>query len=149
MNYTNLWNNFYNIFIKNLFGFKGRARRREYIIRTLTMAVLLYCWQQVKDDYNNSSSIFIIYLGVVYVIIGIIYIMQFFFLLVRRLHDLNLRGWWIIVFIFVPFCILTMAIINQNITNNIALCLPIIFLLYTACKKGNSSANKYGEPPEY
>ena len=50
------------------------------------------------------------------------------FLMIRRLHDLNFSGWWIIFPIVFPFGY-------------------FIFILYLILAKGTNGPNKYGENP--
>lgn len=132
MNCMKIWNkfidNFYNLFIKNLFRFRGRANRKEYIIRTLTFAMLLGSLKLSEIYYDNTESILVIGVACIHLFIVIVYILQFFFLLTRRLHDCNINGWWQLI-TFIP----------------IGKLLFIIMIFY----KGNLYANKYGEPPEY
>ena len=62
---------------------------------------------------------------------------------VRRLHDLDLSGWWIgIPIILYQSHILGFVFINYNFLAIIAL--YILGLVIYCCKKGTDSTNKYG-----
>jgi uncharacterized membrane protein YhaH (DUF805 family) len=66
--------------------------------------------------------------GWLFLIFTWISIFQYFPLAVRRLHDFNVEGWFVLIS-FVPF--------GQ---------LLILWLMF---KKGTDGVNNYGEPPEY
>ncbi len=87
-------NLFLEIFVCRLFSFKGRASRREYIIRFFTMLVL--CWINIytMDYISHNYSWFMCIYDVFLVVILVIYLIQMFPLTHRRLHDLNASGWW-------------------------------------------------------
>lgn len=114
---------FYNLFIRNLFSFKGRASRKEYIARFVIIVIILFILKlnlEYENPYNNW--LFIIILGLS-VILTWISIFQYFPLAVRRLHDLNASGWYVLIS-FIPF--------GQ---------LLILWLIF---KKGTDGPNKYG-----
>ena len=102
-------NNVYKLFFSRLFLFKGRSNRKEYIV-----------------TYGNEDTLF----SFLYVIslgsIGILMFLQYFPLAVRRFHDLNASGWWVLLS-FLPF--------GQ------------VIILWLMFKKGTSGINKYGEEP--
>lgn len=128
----NLWNkfteNFYILFIKNLFDYDGRASRREYIIRMFTISIIIYSIDILINEFLRSSSTLIVILGFLLTIIAFISFLLYFMLSVRRLHDFNYSGWWQLL---------------------ILLPLGRLLLIVLACKKGTPTPNKYGEPPEY
>lgn len=116
----------YNLFIRNLFGIKGRASRKEYIVRFITMWVSGFIANYLTevDDVNTFTifSILMIIVGIIFMV----YVIQVFFVTHRRLHDLNSSGWWQLV-TFIPF----------------GQILIIGFIFF----KGTDGPNKYGEPP--
>ena len=116
----------YNLFLKNLFDIKGRANRKEYIIRFTTMWVLGFFTNYMRNIYYLYNNILVGLFFAFMCIIFMIYAIQVFFVTHRRLHDLNASGWWQLV-TFIPFGQL----------------LVIGFIFF----KGTSTANKYGEPP--
>lgn len=125
-------NSLYNLFIKNCFSIKGRASRKEYIIRfvlMMTLAVinsLLYDLDDILDD--SKVNLMIMFLSIMFFcILLIISVIQMFFVTHRRLHDLNASGWWQLL-TFIPFGQLLM----------------IGFIFF----KGTPGRNRFGEPPE-
>ena len=77
---------------------------------------------------NNNRSWFFLITAWSFLIIIWILMLQYFPLAVRRLHDVNVEGLFVLIF-FVPF--------GQ---------LLILWLMF---KKGTDGVNDYGEPPEY
>lgn len=117
-----------NLFIRNLFSFKGRASRREYIIRTILLPLFFIIIDLNLKYLDNTKSWFFLITACLFLIVIWILMLQYFPLAVRRLHDLNLSGFCVMVS-FVPFGLLLMLL--------------LIF------KKGTEGVNDYGEPPEY
>ncbi len=64
--------------------------------------------------------------------IGIFYLVAilipFNFLAIRRLHDMNASGWWLILPTLIPI-------------------VPIFFFIFLMCKKGTDGDNRYGADP--
>ena len=117
-----------NLFIRNLFSFKGRASRREYIIRTILLPLFFIIIDLNLKYLDNTKSWFFLITACLFLIIIWILMLQYFPLAVRRLHDLNSSGWYVLIS-FVPF--------GQ---------LLILWLMF---KKGTDGVNDYGEPPQY
>ena len=121
-------NKIYNLFIRNLFGVKGRASRKEYNTRFITMWVLCVIANYIYEIYYLYHNIFIGLFATSVAIIFMIYVIQVFFVAHRRLHDLNASGWWQLI---------TLIPMGQ------LLMIGLIFF------KGTQGTNKYGEPPTY
>ena len=113
--------------LKKYAVFSGRARRKEY-----WLFVLLYFFAMVVaglfDDlvvgervaFDSTMGVFswIVFLGLLIPSIAVS---------VRRLHDKNLRGWWVLLFL-IP------------LIGTIAL-----FILY--CMRGTDGDNRFGADP--
>ena len=121
-------NKIYNLFIRNLFSIKGRASRKEYNTRFITMWVLCVIANYIYEIYYLYHNIFIGLFAASVAIIFMIYVIQVFFVAHRRLHDLNASGWWQLI---------TLIPMGQ------LLMIGLIFF------KGTQGTNKYGEPPTY
>ncbi|SRR5258708_947944 len=79
----------------NYISFRGRANRKEYCLIALVYLVILFAPFYLMNDLLRSSMI----LGW---IIGPIDLILFITLLattVRRLHDTDRSGWWILIFL--------------------------------------------------
>lgn len=107
---------------KKYANFKDRAGRKEYIYCSIFFE-LLFLFAVLVDQYFKSSWMWIL-VGVLILCIIIPHIS----LHVRRLHDLNRSGWWLLVIFCIPFGI-------------------IISWIVLMCLKGTTGPNKYGEEP--
>jgi len=117
-----------NLFFRNLFSFKGRASRKEYVIRIILIPIFFIIINLNWEYLDNNKSWFFLITAWGFLIVIWILMLQYFPLAVRRLHDLNLSGFCVLVS-FIPFGLLLMLL--------------LIF------KKGTDGVNDYGEPPEY
>jgi len=118
----------YNLFIRNLFSFRGRTSRKEYIYRLLFFIFLLFINRDLGRYNPYPTPPYLAILSVILFILLAIYMFQYFHLAVRRLHDFNVEGWFVLIS-FVPF--------GQ---------LLILWLMF---KKGTDGVNDYGKAPEY
>jgi uncharacterized membrane protein YhaH (DUF805 family) len=102
----------YLMVLKNYAGFEGRSRRKEYwmftLISFLVSVVLILVGQAIEFEFLDSIYSFAIIIPSIAV--G-----------VRRLHDTNNSGW----FLLVP-----------------------IYNLVLLCTNGNAGENKYGPDPK-
>jgi|GEM_PF-776783 len=119
---------FSNVLIRNWFAVKGRADRKEYICRFLIVWFVgctrtFYSSIDGSIDYSKPNLI-----ALMFILISILSVTQMFFVNHRRLHDLNVNGWWQLITI-TPF--------------------GIILIIGFIFKKGTQSPNKYGEEPKY
>lgn len=117
----------HNLFFNQLFCFSGRSKRKEYIARILlTFIIFVISGYSGNDTVNyNIFSVICIWFLVICMLISIV---QYFPLSVRRLHDINVSGWYVFL-TFVPFC--------------------QFFILWLMFKEGTQGPNKYGEEPKY
>ena len=95
--------------IKNCFDFKGRASRAEYWYWHLFIIIL----DQFIDSLSGTSTW----------IFSLISFIPGLSVSVRRLHDVNYRGWW------------ALPLIN-------------IWALVLSFFKGDIESNRFGPPPE-
>ena len=118
----------YKLFLANFFNIKGRSSRKEFICRFTMMWILGFsCMYFIELDEKYHNDLY----GYTSIIVGIFFIISFiqvFFVVHRRLHDLNTSGWWQLI-TFIP--------LGQFML--------IAFIFF----KGTEGRNKYGEPPEY
>lgn len=131
---------------KNMFNFKGRARRREFWLSLLICYGILYAVMGVSLFIFNLSLKEIIagtlkpqgdlriILSIALLLITSIWSLFFHFAVtIRRLHDLNKSGWTLLG------CII----------GTIACCgIGNLILLIYLCKDGMEGKNKYGPNPK-
>ena len=113
--------------LKKYAVFSGRARRKEYwlfmLLYFIAMVVAglfddLVVGERVAFDSTMGVFSWIVFLGLLIPSIAVS---------VRRLHDKNLRGWWLLLFL-IP------------LIGTIAL-----FILY--CMRGTDGENRFGADP--
>lgn len=111
--------------MKYFFTFQGRMRRTSFLINIIvTYIVTLLATIFVVMGTDLSSQSVQAFGQILTAIIGIAWVISLFSLLVRRAHDLNLSGWFSLVFF-----------------------IPIFGLFYLLLASGTNGANQYGEDP--
>lgn len=136
--------------IKKYAVFNGRASRKEYwmfvlvyFIISLILGVILKIFDKVlKVDLTWISKIFV--LAISLPSLGVA---------VRRLHDTNKSGWWILANLIIG-AIFTVSILFVffggmllMIPAGIAYCVITLFILVFLIRKGQVGPNKYGPDP--
>lgn len=114
--------------LKNYANFNGRARRKEYWMFTLFYA-LLYLPVYAITMFATSQEMLTLALiaNLLMMVIAFGLLLPALAVQVRRLHDINKSGWWILLG-FVPLA-------------NFA-------LLYFTLKEGDKGENLYGPDPK-
>lgn len=128
--------------MKHYFSTTGRTGRIEYI----TLLILCPFLSGTIGWFIKLFSSDIIPLNIVLVVSSIIGFLAigwiFFTAIVRRMHDLNFSGWWLLLVLILAFIILAMGF-----------GLPLLVVL--GCGKmllcfcpGDKKTNKFGEIPD-
>ncbi len=134
--------------LKNYFNFKGRARRKEY-------------WMFVLINFLIGVAIFIVSLGLgdVFNMVGAGYswavAIPYLAVTVRRLHDVNLSGWWL-VGTYLPALVLILALFFMPLfVSGVLFMMSIIFsvvlvlgIFIATLMSGTVGNNKYGPDPK-
>lgn len=124
--------NWYLAVLKNYAGFSGRASRREYWMFTLINTIILVVLQILMgatmtppDEFGQGGSLgFGYYLYMLYALATLIPSLA---VAVRRLHDTDRSGWWILIGL-VPL-------------------IGAIVLLVFFCQQGTQGDNRFGSDP--
>ena len=111
MNYFKVY--FWDIITKHYFDFKGREGRKVFWLFTLNMVIINLILGLVFSSADILSSL--ISLAVLLPSLG---------LSVRRLHDINFSGWWVLLGL-IPV-------------------VGVIALIVFACIPGTDGENRYG-----
>ena len=127
-------------FYVNAFKFKGRATRAEFWWAQLFFIVAcLLCGVLITASMGFGS-----FIGTLFIISIIIPSIS---LAVRRLHDIGLSGWWLLVISIALFILNSQAKALNTIEiysiNRIASLIPTIIYAW----KGNHFDNEYGPNP--
>ena len=137
-----IWNLFVYAF-KNAFNYKGRACRMEMVSLIAMYVLIIFV---LASAQMGLSSLFLAFPRIghfslfimksfffVTSLFAVAFFVMWISLSIRRLHDLNYSGWWVLpitVFQAVP------------ILNIIA---SLVMIYFYFIKKGNIEENKYGE----
>lgn len=101
--------------MKRYFQFSGRSSRSQFWLFQLVMFILVIIAAMI--DTKSGSQLPAQKVGVLTAIVGLAHIIPSWAVMVRRLHDSDHRGWWILLPI-----------------------IPIIFLF----SKGTAGPNRFG-----
>ena len=96
---------------KNYAVFHGRARRKEYwmfVLFNFIVVFLLELIEEVLGGITNTDQ------SVLTVIYQLAVFIPYIAVSVRRMHDTNMSGWWIIVPIVNLFCLLLDGTPGEN-----------------------------------
>lgn len=115
------------VFKELFFTSKGRLNRKSYIYRSLFLSLVLCIVQGVLTFATNTIDALELLFAVVAFGFSLFSFVSNIMMDVRRLHDLDLSGWWMLLML-VP-------LVN------------IFFALYMLFFKGTEGPNQYGDDP--
>ena len=114
---------------EDFFSFNGRIRRSTYFIRIVALFILLIILSffiGVIGAVLNSGNLY--FTEIFFILLVIIYLIAYIVQDVKRLHDLDSSGIWIILR-FIPI-------------------ISLIFSFYLLLADGTVGPNQYGEDPK-
>jgi uncharacterized membrane protein YhaH (DUF805 family) len=137
-----------------LFQFKGRVSRLYFLIGALGVPFLVSLisllvvslfswWEPLPQEIQALGTL-------VMILVGLAVMVSIISFWVRRLHDLNFSGWWILgiwAYGFILDSIGGEAFMGQKpivYTISALTWLPFLLLLFV---KGTEGANRFGEDP--
>lgn len=110
--------NWYLTVLKNYANFKGRARRKEYWWFTLFSFLISFFIGFIEGAFGLPAVVSSIY--------GLLILIPSIAVAVRRLHDIDCSGWWLLLGL-VP-------VVN-------------LLLIIPMCLKGTEGENRFGDDP--
>lgn len=120
-----LFTYFIEAFTKNYANFKGRARRKEYWGFTLFYALIF----AILGAFAFTG------IGVIlFLVVFVVTLPPSIALTVRRLHDINLSGWFTLYML-----IMLIPVIGEAIAIIISIVIGVV--------QGSAGSNKFGENP--
>lgn len=120
-----LFTYFIEAFTKNYVNFKGRARRKEYWGFTLFYALI----------FAILAAFAFTGIGVIlFLVVFVVTLPPSISLTVRRLHDINLSGWFTLYML-----IMLIPVIGEVIAIIISIVIGVV--------QGSAESNKFGENP--
>lgn len=120
-----LFTYFIEAFTKNYVNFKGRARRKEYWGFTLFYALIF----AILGAFAFTGIGEILFL-----VVFVVTLPPSISLTVRRLHDINLSGWFTLYML-----IMLIPVIGEGIAIIISIVIGVV--------QGSAESNKFGENP--
>ena len=136
---------------RNLFSFSGRAGREEFAaVNFLTqlisfMLVLgMGLLAPSTDQFTLGRAFLLLGMGLLSLVVSIFLIWLSFAVFFRRLHDLNLSGWWFIGYII---AIILFALIIPQVWWLFTV-LGLAFVLLLSLKKAPASPNRFAPQAE-
>ena len=123
---------------ENMFNYSGRANRKEYwifglfnLLVIISYVLLVFGTDTLTSSANQYAQMldadaiyYYSFLGII--LLEILYFLTMISLAVRRLHDINFRGWWLLITL-IPFL--------------------SIFIFILTFFKGTKGPNRFGEEP--
>lgn len=109
----------------NCTNFSGRASRADYWFFYLFDIIVFNVFSVIHASYG-SGGVDLELLNVLFILLAIVTGFTYLAVGVRRLHDVNRSGWWLL---------LAFTVIG------------IILLFYWQIKAGDKEANRFGERP--
>jgi uncharacterized membrane protein YhaH (DUF805 family) len=113
--------------LKKYAVFSGRARRKEFwmfvLFSTIISIILSIIDRLIGTDYGSGTTSG----GILSSIYGLAVLVPTIAVAVRRLHDTNRSGWWLLLYLT---------------------CIGIIVLIVFWAMEGNAGDNKHGQDPK-
>lgn len=109
--------------LQNYVNFSGRAPRWEYWYFVLFSVIVIVVATLVDVVLGTGNESY----GLLQLIASLALFLPSLALFVRRLHDRDLSGWWVLI-VFIPL-------------------VGFVMWLYWACTKGTTGANRFGPDP--
>ena len=137
-----------NAFVK-CFDFKTRANRAEfwyfYLFTIIANTISLNIDQAIGYEVIRFDEINGMGIGPVYIFLSFLFFIPLFSLYVRRLHDTNRSGFWLLL-ILLPS---VGAMFGISVSGVMYLfLLVLITLIFFFCQKGDDKQNKFGSPSD-
>jgi len=128
------------------FSFRGRVNRGKYWIAVFTyvVAYLIVLGIATGLGLNNPLSIVLLIIAYIPLVISAISVY------IRRLHDMDWSGWWVLVLFGLP---IALSLLSDAMPNgalflalaNFVISLGTVFIL--GCPRGTRGPNQYGPDP--
>ncbi len=142
MDFNAVIENFKNVLAHHYFDFQGRARRSEFWWYILVVIVIQIILSIIQRFIGTQILTALLSLALLLPNLGIS---------VRRLHDLEKSGWWILLplapMILVVLCMFMFQWTLSMIFGLVTLACSIL-LIYWYAMPGTSGTNKYGPDPK-
>lgn len=142
-----------------LFSFQGRLNRAKYwLVALIYLAVFIVCFVLTFIGLGISSAIsstgaLISYLLVaIFVIVGLLAIWSSIAVGIKRLHDRDQSGWWMLVFWGVSTIVSLLQEAAATPSSKIilgigSLAVTVWIIVELGCLRGTQGPNRFGSDP--
>ena len=126
-----------------LFGFEGRINRAKYWLAVVVYVVVMLI----------AGGLMFVLPGMIgFIVIGIIYIVMIVSGIavgIKRLHDCDKSGWWLLVFYLAPAVLSAAAVAmgDSMILNLLSFAISIWGLVQLGFLRGTVGPNRFGPDP--
>ena len=131
-----------------IFTTKGRLNRLKYFKYSMLLLLLTVIFAGIAIVSFQSDSFAFLIVALVCMLLCTVNYVGAIFLSIRRLHDLNLSGWWYALICLVSIVSGFLQEIENETMQLAALGLNFVviaFSIYLFVKKGTDGDNNYGE----
>lgn len=132
------------------FSAEGRLNRLSYFLLAISVGIISTVLTIfINMILQDNITLILIVNGVIDIITFIIAI----FLLIKRFHDFNKSGYYLLGFIVIMsviiavLCFVSIMTLGDTVGILIAVIIAIAFALYIYLKPGTKGANQYGNQP--
>ena len=159
----NLLKNLVKKFLNFCFSFKGRLNRKAFFFSWLKLVGLTFACAIIVALMAALSALFPIYLKIPILLLAIIGVLGLIVIIIgmvgiqiRRLHDLNFSGWWLLLIMLstMPGSLAMDPKINLPLPDSLRTILIVLYFIAALCWligfffiKGSKGENKYGKDP--
>jgi uncharacterized membrane protein YhaH (DUF805 family) len=141
-----------------LFGFRGRINRGKYWLAVLIIIVVSVAMALLSTVLDPNS----IALQVLNVVVGIATIVVSLAIALKRLHDRNKSGWWLLLYYFFPGVLIGAAVVfgymglsdgsagDSVISGALMIVAGLLYIwafVELGCLRGTVGPNQYGPDP--
>jgi uncharacterized membrane protein YhaH (DUF805 family) len=134
-----------------LFSYKGRINRAKYWLTALIYLVgIVIAGLILYAAMTGGVSGILVAIVAVILYLGLLY--SSLSVAVKRLHDRDKSGWWVLIFYILPGVVQGFGRVGGSqglmaITSLIALAIGIWAFVELGCLRGTSGDNAYGSDP--
>lgn len=139
----------FSLVFSELFSFRGRMPRNRYWVLTGGVAILFAVIVLLIDEYFSSGTRNILTIGAIAVCMFSMIVM-----LVKRIHDRNISGWWIFALVMVYVLSLLYREFSPRhlesgaILFNLANLMISTYVILQILLPGTLGTNTYGQDPQ-
>lgn len=139
--------------LKHLFQFSTRASRAEFIFWGIIIQLFVYIYALVQFSIPTTpanfspSTLLLTLLLLLLAPISLAVCWMWFALLARRLHDINLSAWWLLLVFAIGFSTIFTTLFMPSWFTYVPQLIVLGCMGYLSFAGGTATTNKYGEVP--